>query len=570
MHLVDSLGRHSKLRFICNLHEQGTAVAVDAYAQARGFGAGLVTTGPGGTNALTGVAAAWVDSSPCLFISGQVKRADLRTRYGVRQLGFQEIDIVSMVKPITKYAVTVMDPAEIRLHLDKAIFEARHGRPGPVWIDIPLDVQAAEIEPESLEGFIPPPHDPAPSRSDLTVISKMVADLRCAHRPVLLLGNGVRHADALPNLERLLERLGIPVLLTWKAADFLDEAHPLFAGRPGAIGQRAANFAQQASDWFLAIGARLDLGQTAYTHATFAPSARKYVVDLDPSELQKLSMPLEAALSLDAKAFLEAFERIISEAPLPDFSPWLAQIHSWRKRYPVLQPKFWEEAAQVNPYVLVEVLSELVEEGDLLVPGSSGACSELTCQAWKLRKGLRMLNSQGLGPMGFGVPAALGACVALGRRRTICIDGDGGFHMNLQELEVIRRLGLPIKFFVLDNEGYGSIRSTQRSHFGGHYVASDVSSSLTLPDAAAICRAYGIPSVHLESHVDLRERCHELLKAPGPAVAIVHVPKDHLSQPRCISRKLPNGSMETCPMEDLWPFLEREELDTVLREARKV
>ena len=558
MHLVDSLGRHPKLKFICNLHEQGTAVAVDAYAQIRGFGAGLVTTGPGGTNALTGVAAAWLDSTPCLFLSGQVKRADLKRDSGVRQRGFQEIDIVAMARPITKYAVTVEDPASIRYHLDRAIHLARTGRPGPVWIDIPLDVQAAEIEPKALAGWVPEPDHGV----DLSEAVRKTLDLLDrAERPAILAGNGVRHAGAIPELMALAERLNLPLLTTWKAADFLPEDHPNAVGRPGSIGQRAANFTQQNADWLLVVGARLDLGQIAYMQEYFARGARKIVVDIDPAELAKLDMGIDVALQADAGDFLRTLLVEAKAHPQPSRSAWWDRIREWRHRYPVVQPPYWDAKGHVDAYVLMDVLSDLLRENDVLAPGSSGQCSELTCQALRLPKGVRMINSQGLGPMGFGIPAALGACVASGGHRTICVDGDGGFQMNTQELEVIRRLDLPVKFFVLNNQGYGSIRNSQRNYFQGRLVASDASSGLTLPSSLAVAKAFGIPTARLDSHERIREKVAELLAAPGPLVCEVKLHPDQPTLPRVTSYQRPDGSMATMPMEDLFPLLDREEFE---------
>jgi acetolactate synthase-1/2/3 large subunit len=556
MHLVDSLGRHPDLDFICNLHEQGVAVAVDAYAQLRGFGAGLVTTGPGGTNALTGVAAAWLDSTPCLFVSGQVKRADLKRNTGVRQMGFQELDIVSMARPITKYAVTVEDPLDIRLHLDRAIHLARTGRPGPAWIDIPLDVQSADVMPEALRPWTPE----KPSREDFAGAADRTLALLCeAQRPAILVGNGVRLAGATADFLRLAEALRVPVLTTWKAADFLPETHPLFAGRPGASGQRAANFTQQNSDCLLVLGARLDLGQVAYMHGLFARGAKKIVVDVDPAELGKLKMDLDLAVAADAGAFLRAMLERLPDHPRPACTTWLEQVREWKQRYPVLEPKYWHQEGNVNAYVLMEVLSECLGEGDLVVPGSSGQSSELTCQAFRMKPGQRLINSQGLGPMGFGVPAALGACVGSGARRTLCIDGDGGFHMNVQELEVIRRLNLPVKFFVLDNEGYGSIRSSQRAYFQGHLVASDAGSGLTLPSTLRVAEAYGIRTARLESHEGIRDKVAALLARPGPLVCEVKLDPDQPTIPRVTSYEKPDGTMATHPMEDMFPLLDREE-----------
>jgi acetolactate synthase-1/2/3 large subunit len=558
MHLVDSLGRNPDLGFVANLHEQGATVAADAYAQCSGeLGAALVTTGPGGTNALTGVAASYLDSIPVLILSGQVQRKDFAGPRGVRQMGFQEIDIVAMVRPITKYAAVVEDPAAIRRHLDLALHCARSGRPGPVWLDIPLDVQAALVDPDALEGYSAPPC----AQPDLGETARAVLELLAqAQRPAILVGNGVRLAGAGRLFLEVAEALGVPVLPTWKAADLIPDGHPLHAGRPGAAGQRAANFTQQNADWLLTLGARLDYGQVAYMHETFAPRARKIVVDIDPAELGKLAMPLERAVCADAGAFLRALRAAIAEAGLGHRPAWMARIRAWQQRYPVVLPEYWDTVGCVNNYVLVEAISRNLRAGDLLVPGSSGACSELTCQAIRLPAGVRMLNSQGLGPMGFAIPAALGACIASGGRRTICIDGDGGFAMNLQELEVVRRLDLPITFFVLDNQGYGSIRGSQRGYFQGRFVACDAGSGLTLPDACRVAEAFGIPSARLENQDGIVERVAALLDHSGPLVCVVRIAPDQPTQPRAVSYQRPDGSITTRPMEDLFPLLDRAEL----------
>lgn len=558
MHLVDSLGRHPGLDCVCTLHEQGAAVAADAYGQYSGnLGVVLVTTGPGGTNALTGVAAAWLDSTPMLVLSGQVKRADLAAGRGVRQMGFQEVDIVAMARPITKLAVTVVDPSRIRFELERAVHLARSGRKGPVWLDLPLDVQAAQVDPGALVGFVPDPvHD-----LDLGAkVEVALQGLLAAQRPVLLAGNGVRLAGALPEFQTLAERLRAPVLTTWKAADFLPEAHPLYAGRPGASGQRGANFTQQNSDWILCLGARLDHGQIAYMPRLFARGARKVLVDVDPAELAKLDMDDKLEVVADARDFLRALLARLEGVALPDFGPWLARAQGWKRAYPVCLPEYRTAEGPVNLYALVDALSDLLGEGDLLVPGSSGACSELTHQAWRVRPGLRMLNSQGLGAMGFGPPAALGACLASGGRRTVCIDGDGGFQMNAQELATLARLGLPVKIFVLDNQGYGSIRASQNAHFAGHRVACDAGSGLVLPDSEALARAYGLPTARLEHNHELAgPGLQELLTAPGPLVCTVRLSPDQATVPRAVSYQRPDGSMATKPMEDLFPFLDREE-----------
>jgi len=561
MHLVDSVGRCQDIEYICNLHEQACAIAADAYSQyTNNLGVALVTTGPGGTNTVTGVAAAWLDSIPCLFISGQVKRADLIGDHGVRQMGFQEINIVDIVRPITKYVVTVTEPASIRYHLEKALYLARHGRPGPIWIDIPLDVQAAEINETELQNFDPGeianPFDPDLLRRQ---VSEAIQLLNQAERPVILVGNGVRLAKALDDFRELIEILQVPVLNTWKAADFLAEDHPLYIGRPGSVGQRGANFTQQNSDWILILGARLDLGQTGYNHRNFARAAKKIMVDIDQAEIRKMDMTIDVPVCADVKAFIQEFIRQHCSIMPRDRSAWWSRCRGWKVEYPVVLPEYWEEKQGVNNYVLVDVLSDKMSKDDLLVPGSSGACSEITMQAFRVKQGMRIINSQGLGAMGFGIPASIGGCLASGRKRTICIDGDGGFQLNIQELETVKRLNLPIKFFVLNNGGYASIQATQRTYFAGHYVGSGASSGLTFPDTLKIASAYGLPTMQIQGHAHIRERVREMLEQEGPMICDVKISPNQFTAPRLSSMQKADGLMVSTPLEDLWPFLDREE-----------
>lgn len=562
MHLCDSLGRNPDLQYVCNLHEQGSAIAADAYSQfTNNLGVALVTTGPGGTNAITGLASSWLDSVACLFISGQVKRSDMKGVRGVRQMGFQEIDIVSLVKPITKYAVTVTDASSIRYHLEKALHLSRSGRPGPVWVDIPLDVQAEEVDEGSMVGFdackVAEPHN----RSDVATAARMVSTwLQAAERPVILVGNGVRLDGGLPDFHALLKKIRIPILTTWKAIDFLPEDHPLFVGRPGSIGQRGANFSQQNSDLFLSIGARLDFGQIGYEHRNFARGAKKVIVDIDPAEPAKLGIPVDLQVCCGAREFIrELRAELEALGGEVGHEAWLERCLGWKKRYPVVLPEFSKMENGVSNYNLIDVLSDLMTHQDLLVPGSSGACSESTMQAFRVKAGQRIFNSEGLGPMGFGIPAAIGACIASGGRRTVCVDGDGGFVMNIQELEVVRRLNLPIKFFILNNNGYGSIRQTQNAYFEGKFVASDPSSGLTLPDFRKVAESYGIKAWEINEFNQLRSVVASVLCDGGPSVCVVKISPSQTTSPRASSGRRSDGTMYSKPLEDLWPFLDREE-----------
>ena len=563
MHLVDSLGRCKDIEYICNLHEQSCAIAADAYGQyTNNLGVALVTTGPGGSNTLTGVAAAWIDSTPTMFISGQVKREDLMDDREVRQMGFQELDIVKMAEPVTKYAVTVMEPDTIKYHLGKAAYLARNGRPGPVWLDIPLDVQAANIDESSLAGFDPGEIEALVDNTSLKRSAvEAIQLINQAERPVILAGNGVRLGKALESFQTLIKILNIPCLTTWRAIDFLSEDHPLYIGRPGAVGQRAANFAQQNSDLILILGARLDLGQTGYSHENFARRAKKIMVDIDQKEINKMDMTIDIPVCADVKEFIQEIidqeNAIISR----ERSKWWARCREWKNKYPVILPEYRKEKNGVNTYALIDALSDEMNEDDLLIPGSSGTCAEITMQAFRIKQGMRIFNSPGLGAMGFGIPAAIGGCLASGKKRTVCIDGDGSFQMNIQELETVRRLNLSIKFFILNNSGYASIQATQRTHFDSHFVGSNESSGLTLPDSLKIAGAYDIKAVKISGNQELREKVREVMEHEGPVICDVEVTPNQFTAPRISSAQDESGKMVSKPIEDLWPFLDREEFE---------
>ncbi len=563
MHLVDSLGSPGGLEYVCCLHEQAAVIAAEAHAQYTGnVGVALVTTGPGGTNAITGVSGAWIDSTPLLVFSGQVKSSDMIGTSGVRQRGVQEVDIVSLVKPITKYAITVMDPGSIRYHLEKAVYLASTGRPGPVWIDIPLDVQGAMIDEFKLEGFTPDILSLLEPRREISSLTdQAIALLNASERPVILAGNGIRLAGALREFIHLAESLKIPILTTWKAIDFLPEDHPFFFGRPGSIGQRGANFIQQNSDLILTLGARLDLLQVGYNYPNFARAAKKIIVEVDDAEIRKLKMPIDLPVCGNVKDFLAELVRKKEALKGKDRFAWLERCRQWKEKYPVVLPEYGQAKSFVNTYALVDVLSDLLSSEDVLVPGSSGSCSEITMQAFRVKKGQRILNSPGLGAMGFGLPASIGACLASGGKRTVSLIGDGGLQLNIQDLATIVRLKLPLKLFVLNNNGYASIRNTQNAHFKGHLVACDPSSGLVLPNTCAIAAAYGLKHYRIQDPQHLREDVAEVLADEGPCLCEVMTDPDLLTAPRLSSETRPDGSIVSKPLEDLWPFLGREEFE---------
>jgi acetolactate synthase I/II/III large subunit len=565
MHLNESLTRSPEIEPVCTLHEQASAIGAETYSKATNhLGVAMVTSGPGSTNAITGVAGAWFDSTPLLVVSGQVKRADLISSQtgiaaGVRQIGVQEIGIVPIVESITKYAVTVTDPQAIRYHLEKAMYLASSGRPGPVWIDIPLDVQASPIDPDSLRGFEISVAAAAPSALEDDV-RRILERLRTAERPLLLAGNGIRMARAEREFRELVERLGVPLETTWLAIDFIEHAHPLFVGRPGPIAPRGANFAVQACDVLLAIGARMDRIITGYSPTDFARHAHKVMVDVDPSELAKMGDAVQHTVQADAGAFLrEMLRQLRASAPMPDRAGWNARCAAWKTRYPVVLPEHRKPEGPVSVYHLSQILSEELRDGDQIVSGSSGSGIELFLLAFDVKRGQRIFHTSGLGAMGYGIAASVGACLGAGRKPIVCVDGDGGFQFNIQELETVSRLQLPIRFFVLNNNGYASIRASQTAFFGQPRIGCDARTGQSLPDVLAVAKAYGIATDVIRDQTNLREEVRRVLGHPGPLVCDVHVILDEVRQPRQVSKQRADGSFESTPIEDLWPFLDRDE-----------
>ncbi len=561
MHLNNSLAEYPDVGYVANLHEQASAIAAEAYARVtNGLGVCMVTAGPGATNAVTGVAGAWLDSTPVIFLSGQVKRADLKGSSGLRMFGVQEVDIVSIVRPITKYAVTIVDPLEARYHLERALHLALTGRRGPVWLDLPLDVQAAQIEPATLRGY-DPAEDAGASPDDVPArVTDMLALLSTARRPVIVAGNGIRAAGAIDVLAELVSALNIPVLPTCLGLDLLPESHPLMIGRPGSLAPRGANFALQNCDLLLCIGSRMDMALTAYAHDRLARGARKVMVDIDPAEIAKMKMTIDLKVVADAGAFLREALRQVRDAavsPAP-WAEWVERCTAWKQRYPVVLPEHHQRSDYVSTYAFSAVLSDVLDEGEVIATGSSGAGIEVFILAFQVKSGQRIFHNRGLGSMGFGLPAAIGACLASGRARTICVDGDGGFLFNIQELETVARLKLPIKFFILDNAGYASIRTSQNRYFG-RTVGADPASGMTLPDIGRVANAFGIQTARIAGGDDLRARILEVLAMDGPVVCCVMTPPDEPRQPSVVSIQRADGSMVSKPLEDLWPFLDREE-----------
>ena len=472
-------------------------------------------------------------------------------------MGVQEFDIVSAVKAMTKYAKLITDPESIRYHLEKAVHLARSGRPGPVWIDIPLDVQAATIDETHLRGFRVPKKSRAPSDFPDN-IAKIVQMLSRSERPVILAGNGVRLAGARSAFRALAAALKVPVLLTWLAIDLFAHDEENLIGKPGTVAPRGVNFALQNADFLLVIGARLDFTITGYAPERLARGAKKVMVDIDPAEIAKLNQYLDLGICCDANDFILALTRATEHLAQPQRLAWHQRCAEWKRRYPVILPEHAVNDGLVSTYFLADCLSELLPEEAPIVSGSSGAGIEIFQHALRLKRGQRLYHTTALGAMGYGLPAAIGACLGSERRETVLVDGDGGFQLNAQELATIQRLQLPIKAFILNNDGYSSIRTSQERWFG-RQTGADPRSGLTLPDIGRVAEAYGVHAVRIADQHDLSGQLERILGLSGPVICDVVSRPDEARIPSLSSAQRPDGSLYSKPLEDLWPFLPRDE-----------
>jgi acetolactate synthase-1/2/3 large subunit len=564
MHLNDAVGRCAGMRWLPCHHEQACAMAAQGYARLLSRPALVqVTTGPGGTNALTGVFGAFVDSLPMIVVSGQVKRETMMSSYPLplRQLGDQEVDIVAMARPVTKYAACVTDPATIRHHLERALHEATSGRPGPVWIDIPVDVQAAMIDEDALEGFTPAPAEPSPlaGAALAAAVGDIAARLAGAERPVIYAGAGVRLAGAADDFAKLVERLGIPVVTGFNAHDLIATAHPLFAGRPGTIGDRPGNFAVQNADCVLVVGCRLNIRQISYAWKNFARAADLIVVDVDAAELRKPTIAPTVAVHADAGDVIRGLLSAKWQGATNAHRSWVAWCAERRAKYPVVLAEYWARENGVNPYCFGDVLSRALGEGDVIVTGDGTACIA-TFQSARMSAGQRLFSDSGCAPMGFDLPAAIGACVGRDRGRVMCIAGDGSVMLNVQELQTLRGHSLPVKVFIFNNGGYLSIRLTQDNFFPGNPVGAGPESGVTFPDFGKLAEGFGLPFVRVTRNADLDAAVQATLAHDGPAVCEVMLDPSQPFSPRVSSKRLPDGQMVTAPLEDMFPFLSEAEL----------
>ena len=566
MHLNDSFGHHESLHCVYNHHEQASAIAAEAYARLNNrIAAVCVTSGPGATNALTGCLCGYMGSIPMLIISGQV-RYPLTVRYSglnLRTLGEQEYDICRSASGMTKYFEMITDPYMVKFCFEKALFIATHGRPGPVWLDIPLDIQGAVIDTDLLADFDPIDcfgELPPPVTSDVADI--IINKVKSARRPVLYAGLGVRLSDAYGDFLELVEKLNIPVVTGMTSVDYLQHDHRLFAGRTGVTGDRAGNYAVQNSDLFFSIGSRLSFKQTGFNTETWARGAYKIMVDIDPEELKKEHLKIDMPVWADAGELIRKVNSKIT-APLKfDNFEWVLQCRQWVDKYPVVKPEHYMTAdGKANIYAFYNELSKTMTENGILVT-TSGTSRVVGRQAFLTKKGQRFITNHATSPMGYCLPAAIGVCIANGKNSVILVTGEGGFQMNIQELQTIVHNRLPIKIIVISNGGYHSIRMTQKAFFGNnsHVGIGDGSGDLSFPDLKKIANAYGIIYFQCNNNDDLPEVLEELLNFDSYAICEVIVTMAQGVEPKAASKKLENGKMVSAPLEDMAPFLARKEL----------
>lgn len=570
MHLNDALGHHPKLHVTYNHHEQACAMAAEAYARLDNrIAAVCVTTGPGGTNALTGVVGGWLDSIPMFIVSGQV-RYDTTARYALpftetplRAMGDQEYDIVQSAAPMTKYAVMIEDPKRIRFALEKAWHLATTGRPGPVWVDIPVNFQGGYIETEELEGYDPAEDDKLlPPPVDGAVIQTILEKIRNAKRPVFHAGYGIRLSGGYEAFRAAAEKLNIPIVTYWNAVDLIEDENPLYCGRAGNMGDRPGNWAIQNADLILAVGTRISIRQVGYNWKTWARAAEVIMVDIDQAEMKKPTLHVEMPVWADAKDFLTKLNQA-AVFPVHEGGEWLAVCRRWKKDYPAVLPRQWEENGETaNVYAFVRYLSSRLPENSLTAV-SNGACCVVGNQAYVIQKGSRMANNSAIASMGYGLPAAIGTCIGGGRRQTICLEGDGSIMMNLQELQTILTNRLPVKIFLINNQGYHSIRITQNNLFKEHSKVGigPESGDLSFPEFEKLARAFGYPYRCAHSNAEMKQTVDWALEQEGPVFCEIYTDTRQVWEPKSSTKRLPDGTLVSPPLEDLAPFLPREELE---------
>jgi acetolactate synthase-1/2/3 large subunit len=571
MFLNDALGHKEGLHVTYNHHEQACAIAAEGYARlTQNIAAVCVTTGPGGTNALTGVLGGWLDSIPMLVISGQVKFSTTvaSTDVPVRQLGDQEWHIVDTVRDMTKYAVMVTNPEEIAYHLEKALWLATNGRPGPSWIDVPINVQSADIDPESLTHFNPsaeesllPSHEiPEPVSDD--DVDRLFSLIHRAKAPVILAGAGIRTGHAYEGFKAFVEKVQVPVCTAWNAHDLMDDDDPLYVGRPGTVGTRGGNFAIQNADLLISLACRMNIRQISYNYENFAKEAFKVAVDIDSAELQKPTLSIDFPIHADIAEFFDKANASPESFDRGEHSDWLSWCRELNSRYPADLPSYADIKSPVNPYYFLDVLSQELPD-DAVTVTSNGAACVCSFQVMRVRDGQRLFTNSAVASMGYGLPAALGATVARAGKPVLCIEGDGSLMMNIQELETVSYNHLNLKIVILNNDGYHSIRQTQTNTFNANFAGVDPDSGVGFPCWQKVADAFEIPFFRIDSTDDLAEMIAGFLATDGPAICEAVVGHAQNFEPKLSSRKLEDGTIVSPTLEDMSPFLDRDEFESI-------
>lgn len=559
MHLTDGLACNENLNKICLHHEQAVSIALEAYARTNGtLGVGYFTTGPGTTNAITGLAGAWLDSTPCLFISGQVKRNESTHLIGIeglRQVGVQEFNIIPIVESITKYRAFIDKPEDIKYHLEKAIYLAKNGRPGPVWLDIPLDVQGAYIDTSNLKAFTPDTE----RKSIATEQTKIILDLiKNASRPVILAGQGIRISGCINEFLDVSEKYGIPVVTSCLGIDIIESDSNNYVGRVGIKGDRAGNLAIQNSDLLIAVGTSLPIAEIGYEYDDFAREAKIIVVDIDKTSHLKKTIDIDLLLECDAKEFFYKLSQIMNKEKINFDKEWLDICISWKNKYPVCLNEYGKAKNEINIYYFMDKLSKKLNDGDVIIT-DAGSTFYAGMQAVKIKKGVRYITSGGFATMGYSIPASIGASIAPNSKRVMSITGDGSFQLNIQELQSIKYNKLPIKTFILNNDGYLSIRFTQLRYFNGRFIGESPHSGVSFPDVEKIAFAYGIKYFRVNNNVELDKMLDTIIEYDGAVICEIMTPKDQPIIPTVASEKQDDGNMISKPLEDMYPFLDRKE-----------
>lgn len=556
MFLIEALGNHPKIEHVCNHHEQASIMAAEGYQRAtRNLGVALVTTGPAATNALTGVCCAWNDSIPMMILSGQAKTKTLIGSTGMRQRGTHEVNIVPIVKPVTKYAVTIMDAKDVRYEFEKALYLARNGRPGPVWLDIPLDVQQTSINPDDLRGYEPEEKQPQDFKLD-----ELVSMLNAAKRPVIIAGYGLKLSKTEKILLELAEKFNIPVVTPKNGFDSVPDNHPMLAGRLGINGQRAGNMSVQNADLIIALGARLPLVTVGYETELFGKNAKKVLVDCDDAQLEHCYISLDLKIKADLRDFVPAFlEKLKSDEFSYNSNKWVEKIQYLRKKYPVITDEIKNQKKYTNSYYFFDILSDYMKSDDVLVTDQGATFYSFTT-AFKVKENQLAYTNGGFSPMGYGLPASIGSCYGKGVKRVVSVNGDGGLQMNLQELQTIKHNNLNLKVFVFNNDGYLSIKHTQTSFFGGHFVGSDPKSGVSCPDTMKLAKAYGFKSFKIKTNKDVKKTIEKVLKTDGPILVEVMIDPMQAFLPKVSSKRLDDGSFKSEPIDNMYPFLPEAEM----------